>query len=99
MTCAKKRVFCHIVTKGMEVFVGENVCSTPQLFCPREGDEGYEKCKTVCNQESHAEINALKAAGEKAKGAYSIVSGINYMCKDCQIALIKAGIKEMRIKP
>lgn len=99
MTCAKKQVFCHIYTENGETFIGENWCRTPQLFCPREHGEGLEKCKTICNQDNHAEVDALLKAGDKAKNATAIVSGITWCCRDCQEKMVEAGIRYIGIRP
>lgn len=75
-----------------ETFTGTNDCRNPQPSCPRLPGEGYEKCKTICDQEGHAEEIALKAAGDKAKGAIASLEGIGHYCKNCQIKLFAAGV-------
>lgn len=61
MTCAKRKVTAVLVVDDRH-FVGENKCSAPQRVCPRQPGEGYEACKTVCGQDDHAEVAAIKAA-------------------------------------
>ena len=60
--CAKRRVSCTIIDRGGRVFTGENDCANPQAVCPRAPGEGYEKCRSICQQAGHAEIMALEAA-------------------------------------
>ena len=91
--CAKSDVRCTIVTEDGKHFVGGNWCVTPQLTCPREVGEGYEKCTTICNQLGHAEEVALKEAGNAAKGATAYLEGHGYACRSCQEQLFGAGIK------
>lgn len=91
--CAKRVVKCTIISVDGEHFVGENSCATPQEVCPRGPGEGYAKCISICHQEGHAEIMALKLAGDKAKGGIAIKHGHTYFCQPCQEALFGAGIK------
>jgi deoxycytidylate deaminase len=78
-------------------FVGENDCANPQAVCPRGPGEGYEKCKTICQQAGHAEIEALKAAGEHARGAEALLYGHYWMCEPCGAAMRAAGIYSIKI--
>lgn len=90
--CAKVRVFCTITAADGQVFVGENHCALPQDVCPRLPGEGYAKCKTVCHQEGHAELVALRMAGEAARGARATFRNHTYACRECQEALFAAGV-------
>ncbi len=76
--------------------MGENACLNPQAVCPREPGEGYEKCTTICNQQGHAEIQALKAAGNDARGAVAIIDH-SYACRHCQESMFDAGIAWVRV--
>jgi len=98
MSCAKKKVECVIVAPRGESFVGENSCNNPQEVCPRLPGEGYEKCKSICDQPDHAETAALKLAGGKVEGGVAYIYGIDHLCKDCQQTLVQAGIKTFVIK-
>lgn len=91
--CAKARVFCEITTPAGERFVGENWCANPQAVCPRLPGEDYTKCTTVCQQEGHAEVVAVRLAGEKAGGATAILRGHTYACRPCQEAMFGAGVR------
>ncbi len=57
--------------------------------------EGYELCRSVCNQLGHAEVNAIKLAGKHASGATLDVEGHTYACEECLSAARKAGITEV----
>lgn len=95
--CAKRRVTCVIFTNDDERFEGENDCANPQVTCPRQPREGYEKCKTICQQAGHAELEALKAAGEKARGADALLYGHYWVCEPCGAAMRAAGIHSIKI--
>ena len=78
--CVKQNVYATVVTPDGESFTGTNLCRNPQKVCPREvqgmkSGEGYELCQSVCQQDGHAEVNALRAAGNKAKGSILYLSG------------------------
>lgn len=90
--CAKATITCIIVTPDNECFTGTNYCENAQPVCPRLPGEGYEKCKSICQQVGHAEITALMAAGEKAKGSAAYLFGHTYACQQCQEALFGAGV-------
>jgi len=96
MSCAKKKVLCFLISEDFEVFIGENNCLNPQPACPREHGEGYEKCKTICQQTAHAEVNAIALAGAKARGADAYVLH-KRVCCDCQNALDSAGVKSVTL--
>lgn len=95
--CVKATVRCTLVTPAGERFVGENWCANPQAVCPRAPGEGYEKCKSICAQEGHAETVALRVAGLKANGAHAYVEGHTYACRPCQEALFSSGIVALTI--
>ena len=100
--CVKQNVYATVVTPDGESFTGTNLCRNPQKVCPREvqgmkSGEGYELCQSVCQQDGHAEVNALRAAGNKAKGSILYLSGHLYACGGCQSAIKEANIAELRI--
>lgn len=100
MTCAKKIVICTITTQHSIVYA-QNDCNNPQAKCPRLPGEDYTKCKTICDQPGHAEIQALdkaKMMGFDMTGSLAIISGISYVCKVCANALFAAGVQEIRIR-
>lgn len=99
MTCAKVVVRCTLITLTGERIVGENWCRNPQLQCPRLPGEGYEKCKSICGQEGHAEQVAVRRAGPEARGAVAYLEGHTYACEPCQAALAAAGVATLTIGP
>lgn len=95
--CAKATVRCTLVTRSGERIVGENWCENPQPFCPQQPGEGYEKCKSICKQRGHAEVEAVVLAGPKAQGARAYVEGHTYACQNCQETLFAAGVLSLTI--
>lgn len=100
MTCAKQVVRATLVAADGEVFIGENSCLNPQDVCPR-GDmpsgQGYELCKSVCQQEGHAEVMAILKAGRKAEGACIYLDGHTYFCQSCQNTASSAGVLSLKL--
>ena len=103
--CAKRRVQCLIYPIGTAPIMGENDCANPQPTCPRLPGEGYEKCKTICQQAGHAEIVALRKAeewtgniGHNLQGAKAFVRGHYWICEPCGKALRDAGISTVTIE-
>jgi hypothetical protein len=94
--CAKRQVECEIAHNGVS-YVGRNDCANPQPVCPRLPGEGYEKCKSICDQAGHAEIEALKLAGSHACGAIAILTGHYWMCEPCGAAMRDAGVRYIKI--
>lgn len=96
--CAKTQVRCTLTAPLGETVVGENVCLNPQPRCPRAPGEGYEKCKTVCQQIGHAEEVAVAAAGPLAKRAEAVIEGHTHVCGDCLKTLREAGVGPIRVQ-
>lgn len=95
--CAKRRVICQITSVRGEIFTGENDCANPQTVCPRAPGEDYTKCRTICDQAGHAEIQALRLAGVEAREGYAELFGHYWICEPCGRALVEAGIEEIII--
>jgi len=95
--CAKAIVRCTIVSVDGRIFNGDNSCQNPQPVCPRSPGDGYEKCVSICQQESHAEVSALRVADSAAIGARAYVEGRSYSCRKCQEALFGAGVESISI--
>ena len=94
--CAKQITIAIIENKG-SYWIGTNWCRNPQDKCPRgnlPSGEGYDKCRDICKQSGHAEENAVKAAGKKAKGGILYLIGHTYVCDNCRKIMNKAGIKK-----
>lgn len=97
--CAKRQVICVITTPDGQDFVGRNDCANPQEVCPRLPGEGYEKCRSICDQAGHAEIEALKLAGTHARGAKATLLGHYWICEPCGRAIREGGITALTIVP
>lgn len=96
--CAKQRVICTIVAPDGRRWVGENECRNPQGACPRAGmptGQGYELCKSVCEQIGHAEEVAATAAGRSAVGGIAYIEGHTYACAPCKAALSEIGVHDI----
>jgi deoxycytidylate deaminase len=96
--CAKTTVTCVITAADGRRFIGTNACANPQPKCPREPGEGYAKCVSICQQQGHAEVQALRAAGPHADGATAELYGHTYACQACQEALYAAGVKWIGVR-
>lgn len=99
--CAKQVVRATVKTAKGRYFVSSNYTErSPDGGCPRSGmatGRGYELCREVCGQHSHAEINALRLAGPNANGATLFIEGHTYACEPCRQAASEAGIIEIVI--
>lgn len=95
--CAKTTVTCTLVHPDGRRFVGTNYCEDSQPVCPREPGEDYRKCSSICRQAGHAEIVALRLAGDAARGTRAYVEGHTYACQNCQEALFRAGVASLTI--
>lgn len=95
--CAKRQVECVIHAQDGTRHVGRNDCANPQPVCPRLPGEGYEKCRSICDQAGHAEIEAIKVAGDKARGANAVLFGHYWICEPCGRALREAGVFAVKI--
>lgn len=95
--CTKKHVVCCLVTPEGEHFWGTNEVLAFQVVCPRTDEDDYSKCVHVCHQPGHAEIMALREAGEKARGATAYMKGNTFFCRECQEAMFAAGVVALRL--
>lgn len=96
--CVKQVVKATVIALDGERFVGMNHCMKPQTTCPRAGmptGVGYELCKSICEQDAHAEVNAVRLAGPAAIGATLYLEGHTYACQSCQDAAKAGGIAEI----
>lgn len=93
MTCAKRHVAAYIM-QGVDIVAsGSNRCRNPQPVCPRAPGEGYEKCRSICDQEGHAETMAIWSAAERGfdlnardHGLRMVVYGHTRQCDMCASA-------------
>ena len=97
--CAKVTVTAILINKD-KLFIGQNWCLNPQKSCPREfmpSGVGYEKCKDICGQGHHAEVNACILAGKHAEGATLYLHGHTYACEPCKAFMKKCKVKKLVI--
>ena len=92
MTCAKVKVHAILQGASGRYYMGSNRCENPQAKCPREPGDDYTKCKTICQQPAHAEIDALQKAGDDAKGG-TLWIDYYYICPDCKVAVEAADVQ------
>ena len=98
--CIKTRVKATLITTDGKRYIGTNDVANPQAKCPRAHMphfSGYEACKSVCGQESHAEISAINLAGDDACGSTIYLEGHFAACPDCQSAANAAGVAHIII--
>lgn len=94
--CKKQTTIAVIVNNG-RYWTGSNWVNDEQAVCPREGmksGEGYHLCKEICNQPSHAEVDACLQAGENARGGTLYLIGHTYCCDNCLRVMKEHGIKD-----
>jgi deoxycytidylate deaminase len=92
--CFKQQVIAVIENNG-RVYVGTNWCENPQPQCPRLEGEGYDKCKNICWQRSHAEVDAINNAGDDVRGGTLYLIGHTRICDNCQRVCNEVGIREI----
>lgn len=100
MSCAKTFVRATLHTRDGRQFTGTNNCRKPQWSCPREPGEGYDKCKSVCDQPAHAEVAAIRnaraqgIADDMLRGSLMVVDH-HRVCPACQAVLTMHGINHI----
>lgn len=94
--CPKRNVCAVIIDKNGRIASGQNTIKVYTDKCPRSKGENYDKCKSICGQENHAETAAIKDALEKGlelSGSTLYLLGHYHACLDCQKACIEHDIK------
>ena len=92
----KKRI---VLGKGVNAGKKVEVCPRVLRNCPT--GTGYEFCKTVCEQEGHAEIMAIRNAlsnGHNLKGASLYLDGHWWACKECWDKILQSGITKVFLR-
>jgi deoxycytidylate deaminase len=92
--CAKRRMQAVLTGASGRVYAAENVCLNPQPVCPREPGEGYDKCKSVCQQIGHGEAQVIAAAASDARGGRLVISHW-YACPSCEVLCRAVGIQHI----
>ena len=99
--CSKQVVRATVRTpSGMHFIATNHATRVPSGGCPRAGmptGQGYDLCRSICGQEDHAEVNALRLAGKKARGSTLYIEGHTYACEECLRAAEAAGIVDVVI--
>ena len=99
--CAKQTVVATIVTKRGDSYSSTNYCFNPQDTCPRADlptGVGYDKCKDICQQTEHAEVNVVRnLPGDLLADATLYLQGHTYACDNCQSVALEAGVEEIII--
>jgi deoxycytidylate deaminase len=90
-----------VVVSGVEIIgMGTNAGKRVEE-CPRWGSptgENYGPCRSVCMQEGHAEVMAIRNAlslGHEVTGTDLYLYGHWWCCEDCWRKIISAGIKRV----
>lgn len=98
--CVKLTVKAIIVAQDGSIATGDNAIRNDVDVCPRvvkncPTGQGYEMCKSVCNQNEHAEVTAIQNAkkqGMDIQGATLMLTGHTYCCDNCISSMKEAGI-------
>jgi deoxycytidylate deaminase len=103
-SCVKQPVQAMIVTSDKTTKIyGMNKIINPITTCPRvEQDmktgEGYHLCHEVCNQQAHAEVDAIMNAKKQnidIHGSTLYLAGHTYCCDNCLEQMYKSGVKKV----
>jgi len=104
-TCIKQSVQAMIVSVKDEKVYGMNKTNNYVAVCPRveqnmKTGEGYHLCKEVCNQGSHAEVDAIANAIKQNVdliGSTLYLTGHTYCCDNCLKEMKTTQIKQVYI--
>ena len=86
----------QIIGKGANKGKWQALCPRVENNCPT--GTGYEYCKDICEQTSHAEISAVNKAIDKQQnpnGADLYLFGHWWCCEPCWNYMIKNGVKNV----
>lgn len=103
--CLKQRVNAIIVTKDNYIIFGTNNINNKIDICPRansKSGEDYHFCKDICNQNAHAEVDAINNALKNnidINDSTLYLIGHTYCCNNCLENLNKYNIKNIIIHP
>lgn len=103
--CIKQPTLAVVVKNGKVIGRGTNAAKKVDI-CPRVTHNcptgtGYEFCKSVCNQEGHAEIMAIRSAlnvDSNLEGCDLYLEGHWWICENCWNEIIKVGIKNVFLR-
>lgn len=100
--CLKRSVLAVLVTTDGRTIMGTNAIKNTRVRqCPRDlagygPGEGYELCSRVCQQDKHAEVDAV-ARCKDATGSTVYVMGHDRCCSNCLKTMQDAGVKKVVI--
>lgn len=103
--CLKQKVNAIIVTKENYIIFGTNNINNKIELCPRlnsKSGEDYHFCKEICNQNSHAEVDAINNALKEninINESTLYLIGHTYCCNNCLENLKKYNINNIIIYP
>ncbi len=100
--CFKQGTGAVVVREGKIIGRGSNAAKKVDR-CPRseqgfQTGEGYDQCRSVCGQQGHAEVMAIKDAycrTDDLTGADLYLYGHWWCCADCWAVMIRAGIRNV----
>ncbi len=103
--CIKQSVYAMIEVGDNKIFGSNKMLNDEIKECPRDlqgyvSGAGYHLCKDICQQDSHAEVDAIKNAerlGIDTNGGKLTLVGHTYCCDPCKSAMELAGITEVEI--
>jgi len=100
--CLKQSVIALIISKDNKEVFGSNHINAEISTCPRvekgcKTGEGYEMCKNICQQNFHAEVDAIQNAKKEnveLKNATLYLYNHSYCCVNCIDNMKFAGISK-----
>jgi len=101
--CLKQPVYAMIEKDGKRVFGTNRILNNEIKECPRDlqgyvSGAGYQLCSEICNQISHAEVEAIenaKAQGIDISGGKLTLVGHTYCCDNCKNELEGVDINDV----
>ncbi len=103
--CIKQPTAAVVVKNGKIIGRGANAGKKVEI-CPRVVQNcptgtGYEYCRSVCEQEGHAEVMAIRDVLKNChdpRGADIYLEGHWWICEPCWNEIIKAGINRVFLR-
>lgn len=104
--CQDKTIVAVLRSNG-RVFLGINGISESMTYCPRNVmemgvNQGYSMCRSICRQESHAEVDAIDTwlRNSKADDTAEIsIFGTGKICDNCMALLQKFNVSIRNVVP
>lgn len=104
-TCLKQPVYAIIINEQNEILIGSNNINNKIDICPRvlnnsKTGEDYHLCKEICNQNNHAEVDAINRGKDfeyDFKNSTLYLIGHTYCCDNCLKHIKEVGINKIII--